>query len=171
MSRVLYKIEGQYDLKQVFKQLEDDFGPKDQSNILKNSTKIAMIPVRDNAKARAPIDTGGLQASIKLTSGKPTSKQKRSKYISNSDVMVATVSTSTVKQLKKIKYTNRKTNQKTIGVKSDARAIAMEFGTATVAKKPYLRPALEANSQSVVNSLGEMLFNSMKKYKSKYRKG
>jgi hypothetical protein len=43
----------------------------------------------------------------------------------------------------------------------------MEFGTARVAAKPYLRPALERSSEGVASSLGESLKFSLEKYKAK----
>jgi HK97 gp10 family phage protein len=51
------------------------------------------------------------------------------------------------------------------GFKSDARAIAQEFGTGKMPARPYLRPALESQSQETVNRLADEL----RKYISKFR--
>ena len=51
------------------------------------------------------------------------------------------------------------------GFKSDARAVAQEFGTARHPAQPYLRPALESQAQSTVNRLAE----EIKKYIDRFR--
>ena len=52
-----------------------------------------------------------------------------------------------------------------LGIKSDARAIAQEFGTARNPAHPYLRAALESQSTSVVNNLAGILARRIDKYK------
>ena len=76
-------------------------------------------------------------------------------------VIVDVGGTSTVIQ----QYYDKKKKQK--GINSDARAIAMEFGTANVAPQPYLRPALESNSSLIVNDLSGQIKTSIEKYKAK----
>ena len=49
----------------------------------------------------------------------------------------------------------------------DARAIAMEFGTATVSPHPFLRVSLESQAQSVSESLGRILSQRMESFKAK----
>jgi len=173
MSKVTFSIEGKREFDDLLEQIVDDFGYKDARKILQKAAYESMRPVLYDAKLRAPMDTGQLSASLKLSAGKPTRKQKRSKYVNPTDAVIATVSTSTVKQLEKLRFKNRK-NQKNdiaqVGGKSDARAIAMEFGTAKVAARPFLRPALESNKENVASSLADNLRSALEKYRAKQAK-
>lgn len=173
MTKVTFSVEGKKEFDDLIGEIINDFGQKDARKILQKAAYESMRPVLYDAKLRAPIDTGQLSASLKLSAGKPTRKQKRSKYIEAGDVVVATVSTSTVKQLAKLRFKNRK-NEKNdllqVGGQSDARAIAMEFGTAKVSARPFLRPALESNKEKVANSLGSNLKSALEKYKAKQAK-
>ena len=63
-----------------------------------------------------------------------------------------------------------KKDVKTIGVASDGRVIANEFGTAKMPARPFLRPALESNSYNVVNSLGDSLAESLRRYRARTAK-
>ena len=173
MGKVTFSVEGMREFNDLVEEIINDFGEKDAKKILQKAAYESMRPVLYEAKLRAPVDTGQLSASLRISAGKPTRKQRRSKYISPNDVVVATVSTSTIKQLEKLRFKNRK-NQKSdilqVGGKSDARAIAMEFGTAKLSPRPFLRPALESNKETVANDLGSHLKTALAKYKAKQAK-
>jgi HK97 gp10 family phage protein len=175
MSKVTFSVEGKKEFDDLMEEIINDFGQKDARKVLQKAAYESMRPVLYDAKLRAPIDTGQLAASLRLSAGKPTRKQKRSKYVEPNDVVVATVSTSTVKQLQKLRFKNRKNEKNDIlqvGGQSDARAMAMEFGTAKVSARPFLRPALESNKEKVASSLGDNLRSALEKYKAKQaRKG
>ena len=173
MSKVTFSVEGKQEFDDLVAEIINDFGKKDARKILQKAAYEAMRPVLYDAKLRAPVNTGQLSASLRLSAGKPTNKQKRSKYIESGDVVVATVSTSTIKQLAKLRFKNRKNEKNDIlqvGGESDARAIAMEFGTAKVSAKPFLRPALDTNKETVASSLGSNLRSALEKYKAKQAK-
>ena len=177
MGKVTFSVEGMQEFNTLMEQIIDDFGTKDARKILQKAAYESMRPVLQTAKALAPMDTGQLSASLRLSAGKPSRKQKRSKYINPNDVVVATVSTSTIKQLGKLRFKNRrneKNNILQVGGESDARAIAQEFGTA---KHPaanggrgYLRPALEMNKEKVAGNLKTTLAFALEKYKAKQAK-
>jgi hypothetical protein len=57
-----------------------------------------------------------------------------------------------------------------MGIKSDARAIAQEFGTARHPAQPYLRTALEANAQSTVSRLAQILARRISAFRAKNTK-
>jgi len=175
MSKVTFSVEGKKEFDDLMEEIINDFGQKDARKVLQKAAYESMRPVLYDAKLRAPVDTGQLAASLRLSAGKPTRKQKRSKYVEPNDVVVATVSTSTVKQLQKLRFKNRKNEKNDIlqvGGQSDARAMAMEFGTAKVSARPFLRPALESNKEKVASSLGDNLRSALEKYKAKQaRKG
>ena len=160
-------MTGVQELEFLFTQMQDDFGVKDQKKILNNAAKKAMLPTLNKAKQLAPVDTGGLRASLRIEARKPTRRDKKSIYVNPSDVVIGTVTTGSGKQLAKVKFKNVKTGQKQKGVESDGRAIANEFGTATKAAKPYMRPALESTKQQITSELGALLKIELEKYKSK----
>lgn len=163
-------IEGVQELNDVLDELNNDFGPKDAKNILVSAVRKSMRIVLDQAKTMVPVDTGALKASLRVEARKPTSKDKRSKYISATDVAIATVTTAPGKVLAKRKFYNVKEKKNVVGIPSDARAVAMEFGTAKVAARPYLRPALESQSSTVVSNLAQQIRDSINRYKARQAK-
>lgn len=163
-------IVGAKELNDVLNQLVQDFGPKDSKNILVSAVRQAMKPALEAAKASAPVDTGALKASLRIEARKPNKKDKASKYISESDVVIASVTTAPGKVLAKKSFFNEKTKKRQKGIESDARAIAMEFGTANVAPRPYLRSALEGSSGVIVNDLSSQIKTSIDKYKARQAK-
>lgn len=174
MATARWKFEGAEELKEVLNELANDFGTKDAKTILKRGVREAMKPALYQAKLLAPADTGGLRASLRIETRKPTKKDMRSKYVSQNDVIIGTVTTAPGPALARLKFQNlhnTKSNIKQVGVPSDARAVAMEFGTAKVAAKPFLRPALESQSQAMVESLADHLRTALEKYKARKTKG
>jgi len=150
------KLEGIGSVYAVFEKLVQDIGDKKAtSKILVPAVREAMRPVLDAAKMNVPVDTGGLKRSLRIEARRPTKRDRRSKYITQTDTVIATVTTASGKKLAKM------------GIKSDARAIAMEFGTKSVSAKPYLRPAIEANAQNTVTKLGEILARRLNEYRKK----
>lgn len=157
---VTIKLEGIGEIDQALKDLEQDFGDKmARSKVLIPAVREAMRPVLDQAIANAPKETGDLRRSLIVEARRPTRRDKRSKYITQTDTVIAAVTTASGKKLAKM------------GIKSDARAIAQEFGTAKQpGGHPYLRPALESNAQSTINRLGEILARRIEQFRAKNTK-
>jgi HK97 gp10 family phage protein len=164
---VSVQFTGVKEFEELLNEMQDDFGVKDQKKILTAAVRKSMSPVLSKARQLAPIDTGGLRASLRIEARKPSRRDKKSIYVNPGDVVIGTVTTASGKQLAKKKFTNVKTGQKQIGIESDGRAIANEFGTAHVAAKPYMRPALETTTASVLTELGDNLRAQLIKYKSR----
>jgi len=151
---VSIKLEGMGSVQAVFRELADEIGDKKaNSKILIPAVREAMKPVLAKAIGEAPEDTGGLKRSLQVEARRPNRKDKRSKYIANTDTVISLVTTAPGKKLAKL------------GIKSDARAMAQEFGTARNPKHPYLRVALESQSQSTVNILAQILARRLDQYK------
>ena len=151
---VSIKLEGVGSVQAVFRELADEIGDKKaNSKILIPAVREAMKPVLAKAIAEAPEDTGGLKRSLQVEARRPNRKDKRSKYIANTDTVISLVTTASGKKLAKL------------GIKSDARAMAQEFGTARNPKHSYLRVALESESQNTVNTLAVILARRIDKYK------
>ena len=183
---VKFAVEGLSDVLQVFDELAREIGDKEaKSKILVPATRKAMQPVLRAAQQNAPVDTGGLRLSLQVEARRPNRRDRRSKYVSNTDTVIAAVTTASGRKLKQMSEgkgleRSRKRLAKMgmeqedasrfMGVDSDARAIAQEFGTARMRNKdgnPFLRPALESNAMVVANDLGKALATQITKYKSR----
>ena len=180
---VTFKIEGLKDVYAAFESLAAEIGDKKaQSKILVPAAREAMQPVLNHAIANAPIDTGGLRLSLQVEARRPTKRDRRSKYITDNDTVVATVTTASGKKLKAmsegkgLEKSRRKLAklgvadaQNFMGIQSDARAMAQEFGTAKNGAQPFLRPALESQSEQTARRLGEILGRRINQYKAKQK--
>ena len=166
---VQFKMEGVKELEEVFNQMNDELGEKDAKRILNRAVRLSMKPVLDAARSLAPEDTGALRASLQIEARKPSKKDKRSKYVSENDAVIGLVTTAPGAKLARIAFKNKKTDSKflQIGIKSDARAVANEFGTAKMPAKPFMRPALESNKEQVTSSLANSLRQVLEKYKAR----
>jgi len=180
------KIEwsGFKEFEELLDQITDDFSEKDAKNILRNACREAMLPVLHSAqnflRVHDNIETGQLLDSLQVEARKPTARDKRSRYSTDTLVMIARVTVAPgrkfepdvegqKRRLSKT-YKNKKTKLREHMV-SDARAFAIEFGTARWLKgegMPFIRPALESNAIEVTNSLAIDLKDALLKYKSKH---
>lgn len=169
------KWEGFKEFEDLLNEIEDDFGEKDSKKILRNACRMSMAPVLQTARSllqvHGNVDTGQLLASLQLEARRPTRRDKRSKYSTPTMVMLARVTTAPGRKLKNMKFYNQRTRRKQIGAQSDARAYAIEFGTAKWLPgegRPFLRPALESNAQKITDTLAQHLRQALTKYKSRY---
>jgi len=210
MSRSLnslsFEITGLKELSKKLDQIAVAVGDKTmRSKILIPAVTKAMEPVLAQAKQNAPKGaTGILENSLYLTARRPTRKDRRSMYITETDSVVAIVSTKIIPKKLKNQFTtenadlinaytqtrkgskarliaskNLRTAQQKFyqdkGYVYDGRVPAMEFGTKTefgtarVAARPFLRPAMENNTQTVSNALGEILRVEIDKFVEKNR--
>jgi len=157
---VTIKLEGIGDVDKALKALENEFGDKlARSKVLIPAVREALKPVLAQARANAPKDSGDLTKSLVIEARRPNSRDRRSTYITKTDTVIAAVTSASGKKLAKM------------GIKSDARAIAQEFGTANHPAQPYLRPALESNAQATVSKLGEILARRIDQFRVKNSKG
>lgn len=181
MGGVVIKLEGIGEVDKALRQLEADFGQKESAKkVLVPAVRESLRPVLNQAIASAPKDTGGLALSLRIEARRPTSKDRRSKYITQTDTVIGAVTTASAKKLakmsegkgllsarRKLKKLGFENAEAFTGVASDARAVAQEFGSARNPATPYLRPALEANAQSTVNNLAQILARRINEYRSK----
>lgn len=180
---VTFKIEGLKEVYAAFEELAGEIGDKKaQSKILVPAAREAMRPVLAQAIASAPVDTGGLRLSLQVEARRPTKRDRRSKYITETDTVIATVTTASGQKLKamsegkgllrsrkKLAKFGVENAESFTGIDSDARAIAQEFGSARNGAKPYLRPALESQAPQTAQKLGEILGRRLNQYKAKQK--
>lgn len=176
-----FQVTGIKETLDVFKQLADEIGDKKStSKILVPALKEAMERVQSMARMMAPSDTGELRKSIGIVGRRPTGRDKRSKYISNTDVAIAMVSTKVIpkdvhkefsRANKGLKGKERSAAKRKFltdqGYNYDKRAISQEFGTAKIPAQPYMRTALESQAAAVVAKLGQILRQKIEQYRSK----
>lgn len=176
-----FTVTGLKELNAVMEELSEQVGDKKvNSKILIPAVKEAMQPVFHMAQATAPIDTGGLRLSLQVEARRPTRKDKRSKYVMATDTVIAAVTTASGKKLAKMSEEGKGLKQsrkrlqklggdpdKFFGIKSDARAIAQEFGTSHNPPQPFLRPAIESNKERVVAGLAQTLGRRIEEFKAK----
>jgi HK97 gp10 family phage protein len=183
---VTFKIEGLKEVLVAFDELASEIGDKKAtSKILVPAAREAMKPVLTMAQMNAPKDTGDLSRTLQIEARRPTKRDLRSKYINPTDGVIAVVTTKAFPKNKKKQfyeanaalyqsdkgaYKRKLKEQKTmVGVLSDARAIAQEFGTARNSAQPFLRPAMESQSQQTAKRLGEIIGRRLTQYKAKQK--
>ena len=178
---VVMKLEGLGNVYMAFEKLAEEIGDKKAtSKVLVPSVREAMKPVLAKAQANAPVDTRALQLSLLVEARRPTKRDRRSKYITQTDTVISAVTTASGKKLaqmsqgKGLLKTRRKlislgaTQQQAeafMGFKSDARAMSQEFGSSRNPAHPYLRPALENSAQETVSRLGAILGKKIEDFK------
>ena len=170
MDKITFEFKGFKELEEVFAEIQDDFGEKDQKKILVSGVRQAMKPVLSMARMRAPVDTGALSQSLRIEARKPSSKDKRSRYYNPGQVAMALVTTAPGNVLAKKKWLNKKSGTKEVGIQSDARANVQEFGSYKMPAHPYMRTSLESQSQAVTDNLGNNLGLALDKYRAKNSK-
>jgi HK97 gp10 family phage protein len=188
-----FQITGMKETLEVFQLLENEIGDKKaRSKVLIPAVKEAMKPVLVMAKSTAPYDDSTnhlgvhLRDTLTIVGRKPTRNDKKSKYINQTDTVIAIVTSRPIpKKLKTEMWESTKHLYKGKGEDNkefnkarknfylskgsiyDGRAMFQEFGTARMSARPFMRPALESQAISVSTKLGEILKNKIEQYRSK----
>lgn len=182
---VSIKLEGIGNVHAAFENLAQQVGDKNaRSKILIPAVREAMKTVLQAAKTLAPKDTMQLANTLTLSARRPTNRDRRSKYITRTDTVIALVTTKAFPKKKRQKFyeeneqlwkTDKKAYakkfkkfSKSINFPYDARAIAQEFGTSRNPAHPFMRPALESQAQDTVTKLGEILARRMREATIQY---
>ena len=101
MGGVTIKLEGIGDAMRAFEELSAEIGDKKaNSKVLIPAARAAMKPVLESAQQNAPVDTGALKLLLQVEARRPTSRDRRSKYITKSDTVIAVVTTASGKKMK-----------------------------------------------------------------------
>lgn len=145
-----FKVTGFKELEEVLIEMGEDlcYG-KTASRVLIPAVKAAMQPVLETARQIAPYDETNntskhLRDTLRLNVRVPKPRDQKSIYIEKTDIVMGLVS-----------------------VRTDKRGISQEFGNAAVSAQPYLRPALQSQSERVISILGAFLTYKLNQYKSK----
>lgn len=126
------------------KSIEAEARPK----LMRSAMRAAFKPVLEDAMARVPVDSGELRAGIKLSSAKVKS---------DGLAVGLTVSSNTtaLKQARTAAAAFGEAQSKSLP--PARRWHFVELGTARKGARPFLRPALEANQQGVIDDLAKQL--------------
>jgi HK97 gp10 family phage protein len=127
-----------------------------------------------------------LRDTLTIVGRKPTKNDKKSKYISQTDTVIAIVTSKPIPKKLKTKMWDsvghlyegkgkenkafnkaRKNFYSDAGSIYDGRAMFQEFGTAKMAAQPFMRPALESQAMTVATKLSEILKQKIEQYRSK----
>lgn len=136
------------DFDKVLDQMGKDFGYTDvNKKTLVPALKKAMMVALPTAQSLANKDTGEMVDSLEVTSKRPTDKDKRSKYIYDSDAAIAFLS-----------------------VKISDVSLGEEFGTSNKPWHPFIRPALDRNEIAIIDKLDSELTLLIEKYQARKSK-
>lgn len=136
------------DFDAILTQMGQEFGYTDvNKKVLIPALRNALKATVPTAKSLARVNTGSMRDSIKVEARRPSDRDKRSKYIYDSDAAFGMLSA-------------RRSNV----------SLGEEFGTAKKAGKPFIRPAFESNQSTILQTLSDELNKQIDKYKSKNSK-
>jgi len=181
-------VYGAEELAYLLEQISKDYGVESaDKNVLIPAAKKAMTIVLNAAKASLKpgegYDTGQLQRTLRVDARLAKPKDRRSKYVQPTDLVIAQVTALLDKagndvsdgRAMFVEY-GTKNHNKTMAMpkglsKRGKLALQREFGTVRMAARPYLRPALENNQNEVAEKLKIEIQNQITKYKAKQSKG
>ncbi len=181
-------VYGAEELAYLLDQISKEYGVESaDKNVLIPAAKKAMTIVLNAAKANLVpghgYDTGQLQRTLRVDARIARPKDRRSKYVEPTDLIIAQVTALLDKaghdvsdgRAMFVEY-GTKNHNKTMAMpkglsKRGQLALQREFGTVRMAPRPYLRPALEKNQNEVVDKLKAEIQNHIEKYKAKNSKG
>jgi HK97 gp10 family phage protein len=136
------------DFDKVLDQMGKDFGYTDvNKKTLVPALKKAMMIALPTAKTLAHRDTGEMAESIEVTSKRPDDKDKKSKYIYDSDAAIGLLS-----------------------AKISDVSLGEEFGTSKKSAHPFIRPSIERNQTGIIDKLSSELTLLIEKYQARKSK-
>lgn len=118
-------------------------------NVLRRTAINAMGRIEDRAKQLAPKDSGDLADSITTKTAKAARQQGSVRFARSSGVSVNTGPT---------------------GRPEGGKGAYQEFGTVKAPAQPYMRPAVDAEGQNVINDVREELTLQIEKAKARIAK-
>jgi HK97 gp10 family phage protein len=163
-------------------QMNKEFGvPDARKNVLvsaaRNAMKIVLEAAKNNLYPNHGLDTGQLKRTLTVSARPVKGRDLKSKYVKQGDLIIATVSAkldvgdASDARAMAVEFgtKNKNTSVDVKGMsKRSALAVQREFGTVRMAARPYLRPALESRQDEVTKKLSEEIKVVLEKYRSKY---
>lgn len=161
-------VEGFDELFKAMDALAEEIGQTKTMSIWRKALGSAMYPVLQSARANAPTDTGEMKEHIYMKVQRPRARDKSSATYQGETIMArVTVGPKRSDSQANVVITNK--GKERTQYNHRPVALAMEFGTADVAAKPFMRPALAMNIDTVLDRLGKSVWYEINwgKYASK----
>lgn len=152
-----FKVEGLDELLQNMADLQEEIGKKKTDRLWRKVLGQAMLPVLETAKALAPVDSGQLKEHIYMKVQKPMARDKASMSYKGEGIIARVTVGPKRQESKQIGVVVKRGKQKTLYNHRPV-ALAHEFGTAEIAPKPFMRPALSTNVDNVIQRLGDAIW-------------
>ena len=152
-TKLTIDLEGFAELETQLKELAEGYrSDLVARNTLVKAVKEAMVPVWQTATSLAAYDNSNVQNihmrdTLRVDGRIPNAKDRMSEYVNETDAVIGVVS-----------------------VKKSAVSLANEFGTAKMAAKPFLIPAIESNIPKILSILKSELSYSIPAYAKKLRR-
>jgi HK97 gp10 family phage protein len=143
---------GMVDAKDALKGLHDELvalGANEARKTLTRAARKAMQPVRDSARANAPVDSGLTRDNIVIAT--QTAQQD------GDGVVTVGLRIKRSKETRLSKHAVSKGGTHRMATSPHWRWHFIEGGTSSQSARPFLRPALDANASAVVANLGAEL--------------
>lgn len=150
-------VEGFDELFKAMDGLAEEIGTAKTMTIWRKALGAAMYPVLQSARANAPTDTGQLQKHIYMKVQRPKARDKASASYQGETIM-ARVTVSPKRSESVAKTTITAKGKERTSYNHRPVALAQEFGTAEVAARPFMRPALQNNIDNVLTRLGKSVW-------------
>lgn len=161
-------VEGFDELYKTFDELAEEIGQGKTNRIWKKALGFAFEPVLRQVKSSAPVDSGQLLDHVYMDVHRPQGRDRKSPAYQG-EVFMARVTVAPQREDSVTRTTITKSGKESTVSYNRPVALANEFGTAKMAGKPFIRPALEANVQNVIDRLGQAIWYEMNW--GKYAKG
>jgi HK97 gp10 family phage protein len=124
-----------------------ELGPRVAKNSLRRAVSAGSTVIKDDARARAPKDTGEMAKDILVKRERDTKGEMSAKY----SVFVLTGKKS------RLKGKGRNVSRDSFYWRF------VEFGTSKMAAQPFMRPAFESRKEEAVKVIGEKLDEGIQK--------
>ena len=150
------QVKGLRELGEAMRGLADDVNKKVARQAVAAGAKI----VRDDARRRAPRDSGNLQAAVVMKNLGKTRLTAR--YV----VATRSGKTADVKAGKAAARSGDASQRRAVG-KDAFYGAFQEFGTVKAPAQPFMRPAFEENQQAAIDAMATRLAQRIKRAKAK----
>ena len=160
-------VQGFPELFAKMSELADEIGKGKTDSIWRKALLDAIDPVLQEAKSRAPVDTGQLDRAIYSKAHKPQSRDKASNSYMG-EMMMARVTVSPIRDDSVIKTVlNRRGKFQRVMTGMRPVAVSQEFGNARNPPHPFMRISLTDNLDNVQSRLGTYVWSAIEKFAGK----
>jgi len=160
-------VQGFPELIAKMTELADEIGKGKTDSIWRKALLDSIDPVLQEAKSRAPQDTGQLDRAIYSKAHKPASRDKASTSYMG-EMMMARVTASPIRDDSVIKTVlNRRGKFQNVRTNMHPVAVSQEFGNARTPAHPFMRVSLTDNIGNVQQRLGDSVWSAIEKFAGK----